>query len=85
MCADGTSSAMRAPSRAGKGTSMWVAFWVRAGTAVWYNARHRLRRNPMRNFVYPTADVEAAIRRQGLECRFHRDMGAWQVAVFARR
>lgn len=60
-------------------------WWVRAGTAVWYNARHRLRRNPMRNFVYPTADVEAAIRRQGLERRFHRDMGAWQVAVFARR
>jgi magnesium-protoporphyrin O-methyltransferase len=59
-------------------------WWVRAGTAVWYNARHRLRRNPMRNFVYRTADVEAAIRRQGLERRFHRDMGAWQVAVFAR-
>ena len=60
-------------------------WWVRAGTAVWYNARHRLRRNPMRNFVYSTSDVEAAIRRQGLERRYHRDMGAWQVAVFARR
>jgi len=60
-------------------------WWVRAGTAVWYNARHRLRRNPMRNFVYPTAAVEAAIRRQGLERRFRRDMGAWQVAVFVRR
>jgi hypothetical protein len=60
-------------------------WWVRAGTAVWYNARHRLRRNPMRNFVFRTVDVEAAIARQGLERRYLRDMGAWQVAVFARR
>jgi len=39
----------------------------------------------MRNFVYRTTDVEAAIQRHGLERRFHRDMWAWQVAVFARR
>ncbi len=59
-------------------------WWVRAGTALWYNARHWLRRNPMRNFVHPTADVEAVLGRHGLERRFQRDMGAWQVAVFAR-
>jgi len=59
-------------------------WWVRAGMALWYNARHRLRRNPMRNFVHRTAAVEAVIRRHGFERRFHRDMGAWQVAVFAR-
>jgi hypothetical protein len=59
-------------------------WWVRAGMALWYNGRHWLRRNPMRNFVHRTADVEAVIRRHGFERRFHRDMGAWQVAVFAR-
>ena len=60
-------------------------WWVRAGMAIWYNARYRLRRNPMRNFIYRTTAVEATIRRHGFERLYHRKMGAWQVAVFGRR
>jgi magnesium-protoporphyrin O-methyltransferase len=59
-------------------------WWVRAAMAIWYNARYRLRRNPMRNFIYRTADVEATIRRHGFERLSHLEMGAWQVAVFGR-
>jgi methyltransferase family protein len=59
-------------------------WWVRAGMAIWYNARYRLRRNPMRNFIYRTAAVEATIRRHGFERLFHRELGPWQVAVFGR-
>lgn len=59
-------------------------WWVRAAMAVWYNARYRLRRNPMRNFIHRTVAVEAAIRRHGFERLFNREMGAWQVAVFGR-
>jgi magnesium-protoporphyrin O-methyltransferase len=60
------------------------AWWVRAAMAIWYNARYRLRRNPMRNYIYRTAAVEATIRRRGFERLFHREMGPWHVAVFGR-
>ena len=59
-------------------------WWVRAAMAIWYNARFRLRRIPMRNFIHRTAAVEAVIQHHGFERLFYREMGAWQVAVFGR-
>jgi hypothetical protein len=44
----------------------------------------RLLRNPLRLYIHRTAMVDAHIRSQGLAPRFHRDVGYWQVAVYAR-
>jgi magnesium-protoporphyrin O-methyltransferase len=48
------------------------------------NVTMRARRMPMRFYVHPTTAVEALIRAQGLERRFYRTAGAWQVIVYAR-
>ena len=59
-------------------------WWIRIAMQVYYNLRYWLQRNLMRNFVHPTEAVEAVIRGNGLQRRFHRAMGLWQVAVYAR-
>ncbi len=59
-------------------------WWVKLVNEIYYNFRNWITRNPMRNYVYSTEAVEGEIRKSGLERSFHRDMGAWQVAVFTR-
>ncbi len=59
-------------------------WWIRLAMDLYYNVRYWLQRNPMRNFVYATEAVEAVIRSNGLERRFYRAMGLWQVVVYAR-
>ena len=44
----------------------------------------RVKREPMRFFVYPTAAVDATVRAQGLEQRFRLMSGPWQIVVYAR-
>src|SRR5215831_6333544 len=44
----------------------------------------RVKREPMRFFVYPTAAVDAIIRAQGLEQRSRQTSGPWQIVVYAR-
>ncbi|OGO26737.1 MAG: hypothetical protein A2Z16_06490 [Chloroflexi bacterium RBG_16_54_18] len=61
------------------------ARWVKLAMLIYYNLRHWLQRNPMRNFVHPTGAVEAILRENGLERLFYREMGPWQVVVFARQ
>jgi predicted methyltransferase len=59
-------------------------WWIRLGMLVYYNFRYWLQHSPMRQFVYPAEDVEAVIRTNGLQRRFYRAMGPWQVVVYAR-
>jgi len=59
-------------------------WWIRLSNLVYYNFRNWLQRNPMRMFVHPPEAVEAVIRSDGLERRFYREMGPWQVVVYAR-
>ncbi len=59
-------------------------WWIRLGILLYYNFRHWLLRNPMRIFVHPPEAVEAVIQSNGLERRFYRAMGPWQVVVYAR-
>jgi len=59
-------------------------WWVKVATLLYYNARHWLRRNPMRNYVHPTKEVHAVIERNGLKRKYLKEMGAWQVVVYAR-
>lgn len=58
-------------------------WWMRSGLAV-VNFVLRLRRPPFRVFAHRTAAVDATVRDAGLEPRFHRTVGMWQVAVYAR-
>ncbi len=59
-------------------------WWIRAAMQVYYNLRYWLQRSSMRQFIYPTQEVEAAIRSNGLQRRFYRQMGPWQIVVYAR-
>jgi hypothetical protein len=59
-------------------------WWIRLGVVLYYNLRHRLSRNPMRQYIYPKEDIDAVISAAGLRQVFHRLMGAWHVAVYAR-
>ncbi len=59
-------------------------WWVWLAMQVYYNFRHWLQRKQMRNWVYPTSEVEAIIRSNGLDRHFYKVMGPWQIAVFAR-
>ena len=59
-------------------------WWIRLGMHVYYNVRNWLQRNPMRMFVHPTEAVEAAVLSHGLQRRFYRLTGIWQVVVYAR-
>ncbi len=57
----------------------WIRLYIRLENVI-----QRIRRAPMRFFVHPTAAVEARIRAQGLERRFYKTAGPWQVVVYAR-
>jgi len=59
-------------------------WWVWLAMEVYYNIRQRAQRNPMRNFVHPSKEVEAVIHNNGLNRRFYKVMGPWQVVVYAR-
>jgi magnesium-protoporphyrin O-methyltransferase len=41
-------------------------------------------RTPLRLYIHPSTAVEAIIQGSGLAPRFHRDVGYWQVSVYAR-
>ncbi len=59
-------------------------WWVKVYVWLYHSVRHWLRGNPMRNYVHPTKAVEAVIEKNGLQRKYLREMGGWQVAVFAR-
>jgi hypothetical protein len=59
-------------------------WWVRAGLKA-ENAMHWLQRTPFRVFAHRSAEVDAVVRRNGLERRFKRNAGPWQVVVYARQ
>lgn len=58
-------------------------WWMRAVVGIG-NGLLRLRRDPFRVFVHPTAAVDALIRGNGLVQRYYRTAGIWQVVVYAR-
>ena len=58
--------------------------WVMKVMLAVENVVRRLRRNPFRAYIHPTAAIDAAARRQGLTPRLVRDTLLWRVAVYAR-
>jgi magnesium-protoporphyrin O-methyltransferase len=59
-------------------------WWVRAGVKA-ENALLWLERTPFRVFAHHSTEVDAIVRRNGLEQRFKRNAGLWQVVVYARQ
>ncbi len=60
------------------------AWWVRYGWRTYGNARHLLNRNPMRVHIHRTREIDAILATKGLSRRSYREMGVWQITVFAR-
>lgn len=58
--------------------------WIRIGWKAYNNLRNLIRRNPMRVFIHRTVDVDARLREAGLTRHSSRQMGVWQVVVYAR-
>lgn len=58
-------------------------WWNHAGLRI-LNLVRWLRRNPFRVFVHRPEAVDALIRANGLERRFHRQTFIWLVVVYAR-
>ncbi len=48
------------------------------------NLVYWIQRNSFRIFVHPTEAVDRLVRRSGFERRFYREVGTWQVVVYAR-
>lgn len=59
-------------------------WWVKLVLSICFNLRFWSQRNPFRVFVHSTEAVEAAVRNNGLQRRYYREMGPWQVVVFVR-
>jgi magnesium-protoporphyrin O-methyltransferase len=59
------------------------AWWMKIGGRL-INAFFWLQRNPFRFFVHPTADIDAITRANGLQRQFSRNVGMWQIIVYAR-
>jgi len=59
------------------------AAWVRLGLQ-FGNLFQRVKGSPFRIFAHRTADVEVILRQRGLQRRFSRSAGFWQIAVYAR-
>jgi magnesium-protoporphyrin O-methyltransferase len=59
-------------------------WWAKIGIQLYYNSRNWLMGNPMRYFIYATEAVEGIVIGNGFERRFHKEIGAWQVALFER-
>lgn len=58
-------------------------WWVRLGLRL-INLAQVLRHHPFRAFAHRTREVEQRIRTSGLEPRYHRESGFWQVALYRR-
>jgi predicted TPR repeat methyltransferase len=58
-------------------------WWIRAAISI-ENLYFRVVRNPYRSFVHPTRAVDSLVRDNGLEQRFYKTSGPWQVVVYAR-
>ena len=58
-------------------------WWVNFGFS-FENFTLWLQRNPFRVFVHHTEEVDAIVRGNGLERRFHQTAGMWQIVIYGR-
>jgi spermidine synthase len=60
------------------------SWWVRLSTAA-KNGLRWLRRSAFRVYIFPNAEIEAAIRREGFELQTRTRGLVWVVALYQRR
>jgi Methyltransferase domain len=58
-------------------------WWVRAAVSL-ANLYFRVIRNPYRAYIHRTQAVDTLVRDNGLQQRFYKTSGPWQVVVYAR-
>lgn len=58
-------------------------WWIKLGLPL-VNLLLKLRREPFRVFIHPTAAVDAVVRGQGLALQTHRKFFVWQVMIYQR-
>jgi len=58
-------------------------WWVKIENA-FSNFVYWIRHSSFRLFVHPTKAVDTVVRGNGLERRFYREAGTWQVVIYAR-
>lgn len=58
-------------------------WWLRVGIAL-ANIYFRVVRNPYRGYVHRTRAVDTLVRENGLQQRFYKTSGPWQVVLYAR-
>jgi predicted TPR repeat methyltransferase len=58
-------------------------WWMRAAISIG-NLFLRVVRNPFRGYIHRTQAVDTLVRDNGLEQRFYKTSGPWQVVVYAR-
>jgi magnesium-protoporphyrin O-methyltransferase len=58
-------------------------WWVKSALYL-ANLYFRVVRNPFRTYAHPTKTVNSLVRENGLQQRFHRTSGPWQVVVYVR-
>ena len=60
------------------------AWWVRHVWRHFGNLKQILKRNSLRLSTPRSKDVEATLAEHGLSLAHHREMGVWQIALFAK-
>lgn len=58
--------------------------WKTRIAGVFENLTYRTHRSPFRFFVHPTQAVEQTVYAKGFERRFYREVGMWQVVIYAK-
>ena len=58
-------------------------WWVKSAIYL-ANLYFRIVRNPFRTYVHPTQTVNSLVRENGLQQRFYKTSGPWQVVVYTR-
>jgi 2-polyprenyl-3-methyl-5-hydroxy-6-metoxy-1,4-benzoquinol methylase len=58
-------------------------WWMRAGVSI-SNLYFRIVRNPFRVYIHRPRAVDSLVRDTGLQERFYKTSGPWQVVVYAR-
>jgi predicted TPR repeat methyltransferase len=58
-------------------------WWTRAAVSIG-NLYFRVVRNPYRAYIHHTQAVDTLVRGNGLQQRFYKTSGPWQVVVYAR-
>jgi magnesium-protoporphyrin O-methyltransferase len=59
-------------------------WWLKLAAAILNPVYQIFTRTSFESFVHPTDEVDSIIRSKGLQQRYYRTSGVWQIMVYAR-